>query len=262
MLLAIDVGNTNTVFALFETGDSAPLKQFRIETVRTRPADEYAATLAQLFQIHGLALEIVRQAVVASVVPTVTLRMVALCNTLFNVDALVLGSEAHMARGGFGLVNAYADPASVGVDRLVNAVAAFEKVKGACIVIDAGTATTFDCVSSAGEFLGGAICPGLQTSAEALFVRAAKLPKVELVAPPFAIGKSTVHAMQSGLVFGYAAMLEGLTQRSVLEMGGSPRVIATGGWAKLLAPLTPAIHEVDPDLTVSGLRILALRTPS
>jgi type III pantothenate kinase len=260
MLLAIDVGNTNIVFAAFEDGRSVACKQFRVETVRTRPADEYAAIVAQLFQLHGVRLETVREAVVASVVPQVTQCMVALCKTLFAVDALVLGSKAHSARGGFGLVNLYADPVTVGVDRLVNAVAAFEKVKGACIVIDAGTATTFDCVSAAGEFLGGAICPGIQTGADALFARAAKLPKVELAVPPFAIGKSTVHSMQSGIVFGYAAMLEGLTLRSAAEMGGPPpRVIATGGWAKLLAPLTPAIHEVDPDLTLSGIRILAHR---
>jgi type III pantothenate kinase len=264
MLLAIDVGNTNIVFAVFEDGRSESRRQFRLETVRTRPADEYAAIVAQLFQLHGVRLETVREAVVASVVPQVTQCMVALCKTLFTVDALVLGSEAHLARGGFGLVNLYADPVTVGVDRLVNAVAAFEKVRGSCIVIDAGTATTFDCVSATGEFLGGAICPGIQTSADALFARAAKLPKVELAVPPFAIGKSTVQSMQSGIVFGYAGMLEGLIVRSALEIGGSPppRVIATGGWAKFLAPLIPAIHEVDPDLTLSGLRILALRNRS
>jgi type III pantothenate kinase len=263
MLLAIDVGNTNIVFGLFahdaddeRVVQTSVLKQFRIETVRTRTGDEYAATLAQLFTLHGIALGSVKHAVVASVVPSVTRAMTDLVATLCGAKTLVIGSKIHT-----GMPILYDNPKELGADRIVNAVAAFEKVQDACIVIDLGTATTFDCVSAKGEYLGGTICPGILTGADALSARAAKLPRIEIAEPnpPRAMGKSTMHSMQSGVVYGYVGMIEGLCARLAGEMGATPRVLATGGFSSLLAPLTSAIHEVDPDLTLFGLRLLHQR---
>lgn len=255
MLLAIDVGNSNIVFALFEqAADARILQQFRLETVRTRPGDEYAALLTQLFQLHGLDRSAVHGVVVASVVPSLTPVMQQVSQRLFGVQALVVHADINL-----GITVDVDEPSLVGVDRLVNAAAAFAKVQHATIVIDMGTATTFDCVSKTGAFVGGAICPGVGVGAEALATRAARLPKIEVAAPPTAIGRNTLHAMQSGIVLGYAAMVDGLVARTAAELGAAPHVIATGGFSALLAPLTSNIHAVEPDLTLQGLRLIYLR---
>jgi type III pantothenate kinase len=259
MLLAIDVGNSNIVFAFFAEETDGKLSatvraHFRLESVRTRPADEYAALCSQLLAAHAIVPSQITGVILASVVPALSRSMDQLSRTLFKREPMIVRASMKL-----GIGVDYDDPALVGVDRLVNAVAAFESVQDACIVVDLGTATTLDCVSERGVFIGGAICPGVGVGAEALFARAARLPRVEIAAPPSAIAKNTVHAMQSGIVLGYAAMVEGLVLRSAKEMKVKPRVIATGGFSTLIAQLTPAIDAVDADLTLRGLRLLYLR---
>jgi type III pantothenate kinase len=258
VLLAIDVGNSNIVFALFipnAVGELELSSQFRVESIRTRPGDEYAALLSQLFELRGIEPKQIAAVIVASVVPVLTRAMEGLSKLLFQREAMVVSAAMKL-----GISVEYDDPALIGADRLVNAVAAYENVQGACIVVDMGTATTLDVVSEEGVFIGGAICLGVGGNAEALAARAARLPRIEIAVPPSAIAKNTVHAMQSGVVLGYGAMIDGLVRRTISEMQGSemqkPRVIATGGFSSLIAPLAPVIDSVDADLTLRGLRIL------
>ncbi len=249
MLLVIDVGNTNIVYGVFD-GDRLA-HQFRVESGRGRTADEFAVTLRQLLDMNGVAPSSVKAAIIASVVPSLTKPMVDLVKKSFDLDALVVGGPGVRT----GLPILIDNPREAGADRIVNAVAAFERVRGGVIVVDFGTATTFDCVSQKGEYLGGAICPGLQIAADALFARGAKLPRVEIQKPAKAVGKSTVTAMQSGIVFGYVGLVEGLVARLREELGET-RVLATGGLASLISPLAPSIDEVVDDLTLVGLRII------
>lgn len=249
MLLAIDVGNTNIVFGLFD--GNKLIHEFRAETSRGRTADEYAVLVRQLLAMRNVEPKDVAAAIVASVVPSLTEPMLDLVRRAFGREALVVGPGI---RSGMPIL--YENPKEVGADRIVNAVAAFERFPGGLIVVDFGTATTFDCVSPKGEYLGGVISPGIQISADALFVRAAKLPRVELAKPPRAVGRNTQHSMQSGIVYGYVALVDGMVERLVAELGFPCTVVATGGLASLIAPLTKAIKEVDPDLTLTGLRIL------
>jgi type III pantothenate kinase len=249
MLLAIDVGNTNIVYGLFK-GQNL-VHQFRVESGRGRTADEYAVVLRQLIAMHDVAPSEVEAAIDASVVPALTDPMVQLVKRGFGRDALVVGPGI---RTGMSIL--YENPREVGADRIVNAVAAYERHKGGVIVVDFGTATTFDCVTPKGEYLGGVIAPGIQISADALFSRAAKLPRVEVAKPPKVVGRNTLHSMQSGIVYGYVGLVDGLVERIVAELGYPCAVMATGGLAPLIAPLSRTIKEVDDVLTLVGLRIL------
>src|ERR1700729_2550150 len=249
MLLVIDVGNTNIVYGLF---DGEELKhQFRVESGRGRTADEYAVVLKQLCEMHGIAPSQVDAAIIASVVPALTEPMVGLVKRAFALEPKIVGPGI---RSGMAIL--YENPREVGADRIVNAVAAFEKIKAGVIVVDFGTATTFDCVTPKGEYLGGVIAPGIQISADALFSRAAKLPRVEIAKPPKVVGRNTLHSMQSGIVYGYVGLVDGLVDRLKEELGYPCAVLATGGLASLIAPLSRTIQEVDDVLTLVGLRIL------
>ena len=249
MLLVIDVGNTNIVYGLFD--GQTLVHQFRVESGRGRTADEYAVTLRQLLVMHDIAPGEVKASIIASVVPSLTEPMSQLVRRAFGHDAKIVGPGIKT-----GMAILYENPREVGADRIVNAVAAFEKVKSGVIVVDFGTATTFDCVTPKGEYLGGVIAPGIQISADALFSRAAKLPRVEIALPPKVVGKNTLHSMQSGIVYGYVGLVDGLVDRLRDELGYSCDVIATGGLASLIAPLSRTIREVDDILTLVGLRIL------
>jgi type III pantothenate kinase len=249
MLLAIDVGNTNIVYGLFD--GATLLHQFRVETSRGRTADEYAVILRQLLAMRAVEASQVTAAIVASVVPALTEPMLDLVRRAFGHEALVVGPGIRT-----GMAILYENPREVGADRIVNGVAAFERFHSGLLVVDFGTATTFDCVSPKGEYLGGVIAPGIQISADALFARAAKLPRVEIAKPPRVVGRNTQHSMQSGIVYGYVGLVDGLVDRLVEELGFPCAVVATGGLARLIAPLSRTIKEVDDDLTLTGLRIL------
>jgi type III pantothenate kinase len=249
MLLAIDVGNTNIVYGLFDGTNL--VHQFRVESSRGRTSDEYAVVLHQLLAMHGVAAGDVHAAIIASVVPSLTEPMFLLVERAFGRKALVVGPGV---RTGMSIL--YENPREVGADRIVNAVAAFERTNSAVIVVDFGTATTFDCVTPKGEYLGGVIAPGIQISADALFSRAAKLSRVEIAKPPKVVGRNTLHSMQSGIVYGYVGLVDGLVDRLIDEMGYACDVIATGGLASLIAPLSRTIKSVDDQLTLVGLRIL------
>lgn len=249
MLLVIDVGNTNTVLGLYD-GDRL-VHDFRIETAKGRTTDEYLVLLLSLVQIAGVDRRSIRSSILASVVPALNDVMVEAVDRAFDHDMLVVGPGIKT-----GMPILYENPREVGADRIVNAVAAYEQVRGACIVVDFGTATTFDCISAKGEYMGGAIAPGVDISANALFSRAAKLPRAEIVRPPRAIGRNTVHSMQSGIVFGYVGLVDGLVARLEQEMGGEVRVVATGGLARLIEPESSTIDEIDEYLTLEGLRLL------
>lgn len=249
MLLAIDVGNTNIVYGLFD--GTKLVHQFRVETSRGRTADEYAVILRQLLAMRDIQAKDVTAAIIASVVPALTDPMLELVRRAFGHEALVVGPGIRT-----GMAILYENPREVGADRIVNGVAAYEKYRSGLIVVDFGTATTFDCVSPKGEYLGGVICPGVQISADALFARAAKLPRVEIAKPPKVVGRNTQHSMQSGIVYGYVGLVDGLVDRLVEEMGFPCAVCATGGLARLIAPLSRTIKDVDDDLTLTGLRIL------
>ncbi|MFO0563356.1 MAG: type III pantothenate kinase [Polyangiales bacterium] len=250
MLLAIDVGNTNTVFGIYR--GSTLVKHFRIESSRSKTADEYGVLVEMLLSRLSLGGDEVQAAVLASTVPSLADTFARMLRAYFEIDPVIVGPGIKT-----GMPILYEPPRDVGADRIVNAVAAFERVRNACIIVDFGTATTFDVVSPKGEYLGGVICPGVQISADALFVRAAKLPRVELSRPPRVIGKNTVNAMQSGIVLGQAGLVDGLVARIKEETRFDPvRVIATGGLARLIAPETSSIEEVDDWLTLDGLRIL------
>ena len=249
MLLAIDVGNTNISFGVFE--GEALLHHVRAESARARTADEYAVLVRQMLALHGVGAEGIDSAIIASVVPTLTDTMVGLVRRAFHRDALVVGPGIRT-----GMPILYENPREVGADRIVNAVAAYEWARAGVIVVDFGTATTFDCVTPRGEYLGGVIAPGIQISAEALFSRAARLHRVEIALPPRVVGRNPVHSMQSGIVYGYAGLVDGLSARLKRELGYPCRVVATGGLARLIAPQTESIEVVDDDLTLTGLRLL------
>jgi len=249
MLLVIDVGNTNTVLGLYD-GERL-VHDFRIETSRGRTTDEYVVLLLALVQMAGVERRSIDSSILASVVPALNDVMVECVDRAFDHDIVVVGPGIKT-----GMPILYENPREVGADRIVNAVAAFERIKGACIVVDFGTATTFDCISAKGEYLGGSIAPGVDISANALFSRAAKLPRAEIVRPPKAIGRNTVHSMQSGIVFGYVGLVDGLVERLKAEMGGEVRVVATGGLARLIEPESKTIQEIDEFLTLEGLRLL------
>jgi type III pantothenate kinase len=249
MLLAIDVGNTNIVYGLFD-GERL-VHKFRVESARGRTADEYAVTLRSLLDMHGIEASSVDAAIIACVVPSLTEPMMHLVRSAFGREALVVGPGI---RSGMAIL--IENPREVGADRIADAVAGFDRAKGGVVVVDFGTSTNFDVVTPKGEYLGGVLAPGLQISADALFTRAAKLPRVEIAKPPKVVGRNTVHAMQSGIVYGYVGLVDGLVERILAELGYPCAVIATGGLASLIAPLSRTITAVDDELTLIGLRIL------
>jgi type III pantothenate kinase len=255
MLLVLDVGNTETEIGLFPVradGAVAPelAAQWRIATSQRHTADEYGVLLRELFAMRGLEFGAVSGIIVASVVPPLE-------RLLRSVSERYFGRKAVFIEPGIktGLPVHYDNPAEVGADRIVNAVAAYEKCKTACVVVDFGTATTFDAISAKGEYLGGAITPGIAISAEALFERAARLPRVEIKRPPHVIGTNTVHSLQSGLFYGYVGLVDGVLERLLAELGGA-RVIATGGIAPFIATGSRFVSEIDETLTLAGLRIV------
>lgn len=258
MLLAIDAGNTNVVFALFE-GDKV-VGSWRISTSRQRTGDEYAVWLVQLMRDKGISREMVDGCVIASVVPPATFNLRKLVTDHFGVEPVVIGDP------GVDLGIAVKLEGAVGADRVVNALAARETYKAPLIVIDFGTATTFDIVDATGAYVGGVICPGINLSAEALHNAAAMLPKIDIVQPPHAIiGTNTIHAMQSGIFWGYIGLIEGLVSRIKAEMHGDGMdgkdaapitVVGTGGLASLFAKATDSIQQIDGDLTLRGLKLV------
>ena len=249
MLLAVDVGNTNISFGVL-AGDKL-VHHMRTESARQRTADEFAVQVRAMMDLYGVRPAEIDSAIVASVVPALTDTMVGFVQRAFHIDPLVVGPGIKT-----GMAILIEDPREVGADRIVNAVAAYEWARGAVIVVDFGTATTFDCVTKKGEYLGGVITPGVQISADALFSRAARLHRVELTLPPKAIGRNTQQSMQSGIIYGYAGLVDGLCARLRRELGDAARVIATGGLASLIGKETTAIETVDHDLTLTGLRII------
>ncbi len=249
MLLAIDVGNTNIVYGVF---DGATLVHtFRVESARGRTADEYGVTLCALLAMRGVVPARVDAAILACVVPSLTEPMVRLVQRVFGREAMVVGPGVRT-----GMAILIENPREVGADRIADAVAGYERAKGGVVVVDFGTSTNFDVVTPKGEYLGGVLAPGLQISADALFARAARLPRVEIAKPPKVVGRNTVHAMQSGIVYGYVGLVDGVVERILAELGFPCAVIATGGLASLIAPLSKTIDEVDSELTLVGLRIL------
>jgi type III pantothenate kinase len=254
MLLTIDVGNTNTVLGVF---DGAALRaHWRLTTRREQTADEYGILLRNLFAGSGLEPRAVDAVALASVVPPLTPVLVELSREYLGREPLVIGPGVKT-----GMPILYEPPGDVGADRIVNGVAAFAAYGGPVIVVDFGTATTFDVITRKGEYAGGVICPGIGISADALFQRAARLPRVDVRHPGKVVGRSTVGSMQSGLYFGYAAMCEGLITKIRAELGEPARVVATGGLAGTLASEIPSIEAVDPVLTLTGLRLIFERNP-
>jgi type III pantothenate kinase len=249
MLLAIDAGNSNITLGVFE--GEALLASWRLITDTGRTSDEYGSDVRQLFEASQIDPQNLNAIVIASVVPGLNLTLARMAEVYFNLTPVFID---YTKRTSLKIV--YDRPSDLGADRIVDAVAAVAKYGAPCIVVDFGTATTFNVINGAGEFIGGAISPGLLTCAEALFARAAKLPRVEFTRPPNVIGSSTVTAMQSGLYYGYAGLVDTIIARMVEELGESPRVIATGGLAHAVAPASRSIEVVDDTLTLEGLRLV------
>jgi type III pantothenate kinase len=264
MLLALDVGNTNTVLGLYRLdANRAPeadslIAHWRVSTHRTQTADEYGVLFVNLFNLHGLATDQVKHIIISSVVPPVESTLLQVCESYFQVKPLFV--EPGIKTGMPVLVD---NPAELGADRLVNAIAAYEKYGGPAIVVDFGTATTFDVISAKGEYLGGIISPGLGISADALFSRAARLGRVDIKRPPKVIGTTTVTHIQSGLYYGYIGLVDGILERMIAEMqedprngGSEPKILATGGLASLIAEDSRYISTIDDMLTLDGLRLV------
>ena len=251
MLLAIDVGNSQTVCGVFSNGNL--LCHWRLKTDREKTADELAARFLSLFSMHSLQFKDITGVIIASVVPTQQQAWQEFSNRYTNCSPLLVNVESIIS----GIKIATDNPGEVGADRIVNAVAAYEQFGKSCIIVDFGTAITFDCISAKGEYLGGAIMPGMSISLDALASRTAKLPRIDISTPPQkAIGANTVDAIKSGLLYGYGAMVDGLTNKLASEFTDTPQIIATGGMAELIAAYSESIQIVDPMLTLKGLYLL------
>jgi type III pantothenate kinase len=249
VLLVVDVGNTQTHFGTYRDGEL--VEHWRFTTVRDSTADELGAVLRNLLELRGIGLADLEASIVSSTVPQLRPEWEAMAARYLDHRMLAVGPGVKT-----GMALRYDNPREIGPDRLVNAVAAYERVKGACVVVDFGTAVTFDPVSAEGEYLGGIIMPGVEISMEALTNRAAALPKIELGAPRSLIGKSTVDAIRSGVIYGFAGAVDGIMRRLRAEMGAETETIATGGLAEHIVPFTEEIDETDDLLTLTGLRLL------
>jgi len=252
MLLVIDVGNTNTVLGLYD-GDQL-IHDWRIRTEIDHTIDEYGMLIFNLYQSSRMKTEKIKAVnaiIISCVVPPMLNILEPLCVKYFNVKPLIVGPGIKT-----GMPIFYDNPKEVGADRIVNAVAAYDKYRQAAIIIDFGTATTFDYISPKGEYMGGCIAPGIMISSEALFERAARLPRVELSKPRSVVTKDTVSAMQAGIIFGYAGLIDGIVERMKAEIKTKPLVIATGGLARLVASETKCIDKIEDMLTLEGLRII------
>ena len=255
MLLVFDVGNTNIVLGVFK-GDEL-YESWRISTEKHRTDDEYAILVRQLFGFKGIDIGDIHDIIISCVVPPMLNTLADLCQRYFRLTPYIVGPGIRT-----GMPILYENPREVGADRIVNAVAAFEEYRRNLIVVDFGTATTFDYVTAKGEYQGGAIAPGLNISSEALFGAASKLPRVELVRPPQIIAKNTVNSIQAGLFFGYAGLVDGIVGRMKEEAEEPPLVVATGGLCGIIAPASRTIDEVDPFLALKGLKIIYSRNKS
>lgn len=249
MILGLDVGNTNIVLGVFD--DKKLLVSWRISTNRNQTADEYGMIIKNLFEDAKIPVSDIEAVVISSVVPPLMSALDGMCKKYFGFEPLVVGPGIKS-----GMPIKYENPREVGADRIVNAVAGYELYGGPLIIVDFGTAITFCAVSGQGEYLGGAIAPGIGISTEALFSKAAKLPRVELVRPQSAIGKNTIVSMQSGIIFGFVGLVEEMIKRIKKELGAPAFVVATGGQAEMIARETHVIDKVDPILTLYGLRII------
>ena len=253
MLLAIDVGNTHIVFGVYE--EKKLLKNWRISTDKNKTADEYGLLFEQIFKYNNISTKDVEDVIISTVVPTLMNTLSLMSIKYFNKKPLIVGPGIKT-----GMNIKYENPKELGADRIVNAVAAYEKYGGPIIIVDFGTAITFCVISKEGDYLGGAIAPGIRISSEALFLKAAKLPKVELVKPKNVIGKNTVNSIQAGLIYGYVGLVDYILEKMIEEIEGEEgqvkNVIGTGGLATLIASESRYINMVDPLLTLEGLRII------
>lgn len=249
MLLTIDIGNTNTALGVFE--DEKLIAHWRMATANYRTSDEYGVLTRQMFAAAGLDHKKIDAIIIASVVPPLNFTFKEMSKNYFAHDAIFVDNTVDA-----GLPIRYKPPSDVGADRIVDAVAAMHRYGKPCIVVDFGTATTFDAINSAGEYLGGVITPGITISSDALFQRAAKLPRVEIKKPERVIGDSTVGSIQSGLYYGYAGLVDGILRRMLAELGVGTHVVATGGLAPLISKASELIDTVDDTLTLEGLRLI------
>lgn len=267
MLLVIDVGNTNTVLGVFAKVAKVPpgkppatqsaahyellVANWRVATIATQTVDEYGVLFRNLFAMDSLEANGIHGIIISSVVPPLDSTLRQVCERYFNSKALFVGPGIKT-----GMPVLYENPAEVGADRIVNSVAAFEKYGGPCVTVDFGTATTFDCVTAKGEYLGGVICPGIGISADALFTHTARLPRVDIRKPSRIIGTNTVGSLQSGLYYGYLGLVDGILELLIKELGTETRILATGGLAKLIGTGSKYIKHVEDFLTLEGLRII------
>lgn len=249
MLLVLDIGNSNIVVGLYDGPEL--IHHWRLATDRGKTADDYGMLMYNLFSYQGLTFQSVEAVIMSSVVPPLTVPFSRMVQRYFGEEPLIVGPE--MATG---ISIKYDNPREVGADRIVNAAAAHEKYHGAAIIVDFGTATTFDAITEEGDYLGGAIAPGIGISTEALFQRAAKLPRVELIKPPAVIARNTINSMQAGIIYGYIGLVDEITLRMKKELDDEAMVIATGGLANLIASESRQIDVVDAFLTLDGLRLI------
>jgi type III pantothenate kinase len=253
MLLVLDVGNTNTVLGVFAVGDGNGklVAHWRVATIKTATVDEYGVLFRNLFAMADIKVAAIKGIIISSVVPPMDSGLREVCERYFHTKPLFVEPGVKT-----GMPVQYDNPAEVGADRVVNGVAAFEKYGGPCVVVDFGTATTFDAISAKGEYLGGVITPGIGISADALFERTARLPRVDIRKPARVIGTNTVGSIQSGLYYGYLGLVDAILERMLLELGPETKVVATGGLAPLIGEASKYISAVDDLLTLEGLRII------